>query len=93
MEGQTSGKQSMKMNDANRKLNLAIRDKTCKRFCGSRKRAMDFLEDQEGEYVVLDKEKYEEMEKEIQRLRQQLKDRDQQLTDNEKAIDGNLLNQ
>ena len=90
MPEQSGGTKSMKPNDANRKLNLAIRDKACKRFCGSRKRAMDFLADQKEEYVVLSKEEYEEMEKKIQRLHQQLKDRDQQLADIEAVVDANF---
>ena len=73
--------------DANRKLNMAIRDKMCKRFCGSRKRALDYMEDKQDEYVVIRKEDFQEMEMEMQRLRQQLKDRDRDLAEIEEALD------
>ena len=73
--------------DANRRLNLAIRDKMCKRFCGSRKCALDFMEEKQEEYVVIRKKDFHEMEIEMQRLRQQLKDRDRDLEEIEAALD------
>ena len=74
------------LKEHNRRLNQAVRDKLCKRFCGNRKRAMDTLEEETNEYVMVRKVRYDEMLMEMERMRQQLKDREQCIVEMENAL-------
>ena len=70
-----------------RQLNQAIRDKTCKRFCANRKRAIDLLEERKEECVLVAKETFTNMKLEMERMRQQLKDRDQYIQEIKDELD------